>query len=86
MDIVFFIWEKSERIGLTLSLAGLSLFLNWYARHQESLPANTGDILAGTLAEPSHMISKIMWYMTITSLAIYLGRKIVDNIRGKISF
>jgi hypothetical protein len=76
MEFFLYIWEKSERIGLTVFLIIISLFATWYARYEATAIPNPNDYLDGTLIAPSHWFMKGMWYLTLAALVLHVGRRV----------
>lgn len=76
MEFLLYVWEKSERIYLTIFLVIISLFATWYAHHEANAVPNPHDYLDGTFVAPSHWFMKGMWYLTLTALVLHFGKHI----------
>ncbi|HEX4044074.1 MAG TPA: hypothetical protein VHZ76_00225 [Gammaproteobacteria bacterium] len=76
MEFLLYVWEKSERIGLTLFLAIISLFATLYARYEANVIPSPHDLLGGTLTTPSQWLMNGMWLLTLAASLLYVGRRI----------
>ena len=76
MEIILYLWEKSEGISLTIFMAILAFVFTLYARSDEAISASPHDLLAGTFAEPSRLIMKGLWYCVIAAFILHLSRRI----------
>lgn len=80
MEILYFLYEKSERIGLTLFFVSVYLFLKSYAKYHPNLTNNSQDVIALTFIEFAPVASEIIGYMAVTAFLVYLARLVLNRI------